>query len=84
MGSEFMPPLNEGDLLFMPIADPSVSLDENTEIAAAPERRDPGVPRGGIRRGESRPRRHVDGSVAAQHDGDHRPPEAARRSGGRA
>ncbi len=33
IGSEFMPPLNEGDLLFMPIADPSVSLDQNTEIA---------------------------------------------------
>ena len=28
-----MPPLDEGDLLFMPIADPSISLDENTRIA---------------------------------------------------
>ena len=26
IGSEFMPPLNEGDLMFMPIADPSISL----------------------------------------------------------
>src|SRR5438093_13698 len=34
IGSEFMPPLNEGDLMFMPIADPSISLDENTAIAA--------------------------------------------------
>ena len=33
IGSEFMPPLNEGDLLFMPVTDPSVSLEENTEIA---------------------------------------------------
>jgi Cu(I)/Ag(I) efflux system membrane protein CusA/SilA len=33
IGSEFMPPLDEGDLLFMPIADPSVSLEQNTEIA---------------------------------------------------
>jgi Cu(I)/Ag(I) efflux system membrane protein CusA/SilA len=33
VGSEFMPPLNEGDLLFMPISDPSVSLEQNTEIA---------------------------------------------------
>ena len=33
LGSEFMPPLNEGDLMFMPIADPSVSLEQNTEIA---------------------------------------------------
>jgi Cu(I)/Ag(I) efflux system membrane protein CusA/SilA len=33
IGSEFMPPLDEGDLLFMPVTDPSVSLDENTDIA---------------------------------------------------
>ena len=33
IGSEFMPPLNEGDLMFMPIADPSISLPENTRIA---------------------------------------------------
>ena len=34
IGSEFMPPLNEGDLMFMPIADPSISLEQNTAIAA--------------------------------------------------
>jgi Cu(I)/Ag(I) efflux system membrane protein CusA/SilA len=34
IGSEFMPRLNEGDLMFMPIADPSISLDENTRNAA--------------------------------------------------
>ena len=34
IGSEFMPALNEGDLMFMPIADPSISLEENTKIAA--------------------------------------------------
>jgi Cu(I)/Ag(I) efflux system membrane protein CusA/SilA len=33
IGSEFMPPLDEGDLMFMPIADPSISLEENTAIA---------------------------------------------------
>ena len=33
IGSEFMPQLNEGDLMFMPIADPSIALEENTEIA---------------------------------------------------
>ena len=33
IGSEFMPPLDEGDLLFMPISDPSISLEQNTEIA---------------------------------------------------
>jgi Cu(I)/Ag(I) efflux system membrane protein CusA/SilA len=34
IGSEFMPPLNEGDLMFMPIADPSISLEQATDIAA--------------------------------------------------
>jgi copper/silver efflux system protein len=34
IGSEFMPPLNEGDLMFMPISDPSISLEQNTQIAA--------------------------------------------------
>jgi copper/silver efflux system protein len=34
IGNEFMPPLNEGDLMFMPIADPSIALSENTKIAA--------------------------------------------------
>ncbi len=33
IGTEFMPPLNEGDLLFMPVTDPSVSLEQNTDIA---------------------------------------------------
>ena len=45
IGSEFMPALDEGDLMFMPIADPSVSLAEasrqaavqNAAIAAFPE-----------------------------------------------
>jgi Cu(I)/Ag(I) efflux system membrane protein CusA/SilA len=34
IGSEFMPALDEGDLMFMPVADPSISLEENTDIAA--------------------------------------------------
>jgi Cu(I)/Ag(I) efflux system membrane protein CusA/SilA len=38
IGSEFMPPLNEGDLMFMPIADPSISLEENTKNAAKQNR----------------------------------------------
>ncbi len=28
IGSEFMPPLNEGDLMYMPVTDPAVSMDE--------------------------------------------------------
>src|SRR5260370_40542968 len=33
IGSEFMPPLNEGDIMFRPIADASISLSQNIEYA---------------------------------------------------
>lgn len=32
IGSEFMPPLNEGDVMFMPITDPAISIDEASKI----------------------------------------------------
>jgi Cu(I)/Ag(I) efflux system membrane protein CusA/SilA len=32
IGREFMPPLNEGDLMFMPITDPAISLPQAIEI----------------------------------------------------
>lgn len=32
IGKEFMPPLNEGDLLFMPVTDPAISLPQALEI----------------------------------------------------
>jgi len=32
IGSEFMPPLNEGDVMFMPVTDPSISIDEANKI----------------------------------------------------
>ena len=45
LGKEFMPPLNEGDLMFMPITDPGISLPQaiditkkqNAAILAVPE-----------------------------------------------
>ena len=32
IGKEFMPPLNEGDLMFMPVTDPAISIDEALRI----------------------------------------------------
>lgn len=32
IGSEFMPPLNEGDVMFMPVTDPAISIDEANRI----------------------------------------------------
>lgn len=34
IGNEFMPPLNEGDLMFMPVTDPAISIDQAAKIAA--------------------------------------------------
>ncbi len=34
IGREFMPPLNEGDLMFMPVTDPAVSIDEALRITS--------------------------------------------------
>src|SRR2546428_919366 len=32
IGKEFMPPLNEGDLMYMPVNDPAISIDEAIKI----------------------------------------------------
>lgn len=32
IGSEFMPPLNEGDLMFMPVTDPGISINEALKV----------------------------------------------------
>ncbi|HSE17332.1 MAG TPA: CusA/CzcA family heavy metal efflux RND transporter [Pyrinomonadaceae bacterium] len=34
IGKEFMPPLNEGDLMFMPVTDPAISIDEALQITS--------------------------------------------------
>jgi len=32
IGNEFMPPLNEGDVMYMPVTDPAISIDEAHKI----------------------------------------------------
>ena len=76
IGTEFMPALNEGDLMFMPIADPSISLEENTRIAAAAERGIAAFSGSLAGRRQGRTCRYVHRSGAAQHDRDHPPPQA--------
>ncbi|MGH9908406.1 MAG: efflux RND transporter permease subunit, partial [Pyrinomonadaceae bacterium] len=34
IGNEFMPPLNEGDLMYMPVTDPAISIDEALKITS--------------------------------------------------
>jgi Cu(I)/Ag(I) efflux system membrane protein CusA/SilA len=38
IGSEFMPELNEGDLMYMPITDPAISLDEALRVMQMQDR----------------------------------------------
>lgn len=38
IGSEFMPPLNEGDLMFMPVTDPGISLDEALKVMSTQDK----------------------------------------------
>jgi Cu(I)/Ag(I) efflux system membrane protein CusA/SilA len=34
IGKEFMPPLNEGDLMYMPVTDPAISIDEALKVTS--------------------------------------------------
>lgn len=34
IGKEFMPPLNEGDLMYMPVTDPAISIDEALRLTS--------------------------------------------------
>jgi Cu(I)/Ag(I) efflux system membrane protein CusA/SilA len=34
IGKEFMPPLNEGDLMYMPVTDPAISIDEALKLTS--------------------------------------------------
>ena len=78
IGSEFMPPLNEGDLLFMPIADPSISLEESTKIAARQNAALLAFPEvAQVVAKVGRAETSTD-PVALEHDRDHHPVEAAR------
>jgi Cu(I)/Ag(I) efflux system membrane protein CusA/SilA len=38
IGSEFMPELNEGDLMYMPITDPAISIDEALRVMQTQDR----------------------------------------------
>ncbi len=83
LGSEFMPPLNEGTILYMPTTLPGISVAQAQELldrAGQGARLLPGG-RAGLRQG--RPRRHLDRPGAVLDDGDHGRAQARRTSGGR-
>ena len=55
IGREFMPPLNEGDLMFMPVTDPAISLPRPLPLCRS-KRGHPAVPGSGHGRCQDRPR----------------------------
>ena len=65
LGSEFMPPLDEGALLFMPTTLPGISVAEAQRLLQVQDRILMRFPGSGARAGQSGPRRNVHRSGAA-------------------
>ena len=78
LGSEFMPPLDEGTLLFMPSTLAGPLGDRGAAVDAGPEPHHQELPGSGDRVRQVRPRRDLDRPGAALHDGDGDRPQAAR------
>jgi len=78
IGSEFMPPLNEGDIMFMPIADASISLAQNTAYAKRQDKVLESFPEVAYVAAKIAPCGDFDRSGRFEHDGDHRASQTAR------
>ena len=76
LGSEFMPPLDEGALLFMPTTLPGISVAEAQQLLQTQDRILMRFPEVDTRAGQSRARGDVHRSRAALHDGDRHRAEA--------
>ena len=59
LGSEFMPPLDEGTLLYMPSTMPGISISEAQRLLQVTDRIIKQFPGGGPRARQGGPRRHV-------------------------
>jgi Cu(I)/Ag(I) efflux system membrane protein CusA/SilA len=79
LGSEFMPPLREGTILYMPSAvQPGMSVAEAQKALQVQDKILRLVPRGRARVRQGRPRDHADRPGAVHDDGDDRRAQAAR------
>ena len=80
LGSEFMPPLREGTILYMPSAvEPGMSVAEAQKALQVQDKLLHDLPRGGARLRQGRPRQHLHRPGPVHDDGDHRHPEARVR-----
>ena len=79
LGGEFMPPLDEGDLLYMPSALPGISAGKAAELLQQTDRLIATVPEVQARVRQGRARRDRDRPGAARDGRDDGPAQAARR-----
>ena len=84
LGSEFMPALNEGTLLYMPSSLPSMSVTKAGELLQTQDKILKTFPGGGVGLRQGGPRHDRDRSGAARDVRDRHQPEAAKASGARA
>ena len=82
LGSEFMPPLYEGDLLYMPTTLPGLSIDEAANILQITDRLIKAVSGSRARVRQGRARRYGHRPGTALDAGNHYPAEAARAVAG--
>ena len=84
LGSEFMPPLDEGAILYMPSTLPGISIAEAQKLLQATDRIIKAVSGSGPGSGKSRPRRNIHGPGPAVHAGnrDHVASQGEMAAGG--
>ena len=76
LGHEFMPPLNEGTILYMPTTLPGISVTEASRLLQVQDRILKTFPEVVSVHGKAGPRRHLHRPRALLDDGDGRPAEA--------
>ncbi len=77
LGREFMPPLNEGTILYMPTTTPGMSVTQAQALLETQDRILKSFPEVETRLRQGRPRRHLDRSRPLLHDGNDRRAQAA-------
>ena len=78
IGKEFMPPLNEGDLMYMPVTDPAISIDEALRITSKQDEILKSFPRRLNGLWASRVAQKLPQSRAGEHERNNRPSKVAR------
>ena len=76
-----MPPLNEGDVMYMPVTDPAISIDEALRVMQMQDRMLKSFPEVEWVVGQGRPRGNFDRPRAGEHERDDRSSETNQNNG---